>query len=189
MTPGIAQASSRRVSLCTTVCLRVTTIADRRPISDTEVGDQEGSPSRRRQPGIVTIACTAAVRDPLLCAPRGRQAFLNWRVQNERSFWSTSIGTAEVAALQTVRKYPLTCIATAPRRWFGTHSAHAEPDGFAFMAGLWAMRHVCLADSDARCVPLTQVVGTTHQISNPVVDHAPPGDEPGRWPHDDPALT
>jgi tetratricopeptide (TPR) repeat protein len=38
--------------------------------------------------------------------------------------------------LQTALEHALTCTATAARGRFGTHSAHAEPDGFAVIAGL-----------------------------------------------------
>jgi hypothetical protein len=59
---------------------------------------------------------------PPLGAPRGRQARLNWRVQND-PFWSTSIGAAEVEALQTARKYALTCVNVIAIGCFGSHSA------------------------------------------------------------------
>ena len=47
-------------------------------------------------------------------------------------FWSTRIGTAEVAALQTAHKNTLTCTAIAEGGCFGTHSALAvlrQPQG------------------------------------------------------------
>jgi hypothetical protein len=50
-------------------------------------------------------------------------------------FWSTRIGTAEVAALRTAHKNALTCTAIAEGGCFGTHSALAVLDGFASSLG------------------------------------------------------
>jgi hypothetical protein len=80
------------------------------------------------QPGLLPPAWESQTRYPPDCAPRGLQALLNWRVQND-PFWSTSVGAAEVAALQAAREQALICTATAARGRFGTHSAHAESDG------------------------------------------------------------
>jgi hypothetical protein len=62
-------------------------------------------------------------------------AFAGRRVQN-RPFCGISTEVIKVAALQTAREYGLTCTATAESSRFGTHSAHAELDGFADIAGL-----------------------------------------------------
>jgi len=40
-----------------------------------------------------------------------------------------------MAVLQTACGYAMTCTDAAERGCFGTHSAHAEPDGFAVIAG------------------------------------------------------
>jgi hypothetical protein len=69
-------------------------------------------------------------------------------VQND-PFWSTRIGTAEVAALQTARENAVTCSAVAEGGCFGTHWALAVLDGFASSLGY---RHTTRVFGVSRCL-------------------------------------
>jgi hypothetical protein len=54
-------------------------------------------------------------------------------VQNT-PFWS--IGAIKATVLKTAREHTLNCTTTAGKGCFGTHSAHADSNGFASVAGL-----------------------------------------------------